>query len=117
LRELEAKCVHVEPIQSEDPYVGQVLRDILEKEFIRQRVAICDAQRANVFVSGSTFMTLRSPTSGSKKVANQAIESVSVTAKGRAGEILLTASYDNTAQYSASKLAREFGAALAARLR
>jgi hypothetical protein len=117
LRDLEAKCIHVEVIESEDQYVGRVIRDVLEKELIRKRVAICDAQTANVFVSGSTFMTLRAPTKGSKRVANQAIESVSVVAKDRDGQVLLTASYDNKDQRSASNLAREFGAALAGKLK
>jgi hypothetical protein len=47
----------------------------------------------------------------------EAIESVSVVAKDSTGQVLLTASYDNKEQQSASKLAKEFGAALAAKLR
>jgi hypothetical protein len=38
-------------------------------------------------------------------------------AKNRNGQILLTASYDNKEQYTASKLAKEFGSALADKLK
>ncbi|MCK4752250.1 MAG: hypothetical protein KAS75_02310 [Planctomycetes bacterium] len=118
LKELDHKCVYIAPIESENPYVGQVLRDVLEKEFMRKRIEICDANSATVFINGSTFMTFRaSGDSGGLKshksaAANQAIESVTVTAKDNNGQVLLTASYDNCEQYTASKLAKEFGQAL-----
>lgn len=116
LKALKYKCVYIEPIESQDPYVGKVLRDVLEKEFIRKRVNLCDPNTATIFITGSTFMTSRA--SGRKyAAANQAIESISVVAKDSSGQILLTASYDNKKQYSASKLAKEFGAALAGKLK
>jgi len=91
LAAIEHKCVHIEPIESENPYVGQVLRDVLEKEFIRKNVQMCDANSATVFITGSTFMTLRSsPDAGSlgsrkSAAANQAIESISITATDSEG--------------------------------
>jgi hypothetical protein len=103
--------------------VGKVLRDVLEKELIRRKIEICNPDTATVFMSGSTFMTLRAGPDaaalGSLKsaAANQAIESVSVVGKDRNGEILLTASYDNREQYTASRLAMEFGSALAEKLK
>ena len=122
LKSLEYKCIFLEPIDSQDPYVGQVLRDVLEKEFVRRKVQICDANSANVFLAGSTFLTSRVARDtgifNSRKYApNQAIESVSVVAKDPNGQILLTASYDNNKQYTASKLAKEFGQALAQKLK
>jgi hypothetical protein len=42
---------------------------------------------------------------------------VSLIAKDRDGEILLIAFYDNKEKYSASKLAKEFGSALANKLK
>ncbi len=123
LKSLTHKCVHIEPIESENPYVGQVLRDVLEKEFIRRRFEMCDANTATVLIHGSTFMTVRASADagglGSHKssAANQAIESVTVTARNAAGQTLLTASYDNCEQYTASKLAKEFGAALVEKFR
>ncbi len=123
LAAIEYKCVHIKPIASENPYVGQVLRDVLEKEFIRKKVQMCDANSATVFITGSTFMTLRSSRDagslGSRKsaAANQAIESISITATDREGQILLSASYDNREQYTASRLAKEFGAELAKKLK
>ncbi len=123
LRAMEYKCVYVEPVQSENPYVGRVLKDVFEKEFVRKRIALCEEENATVIITGSTFMTYRAATDGSgltgrkSAAANQAIESVTVTAKDQAGNILLTASYDNIEQYTASKLAAEFGAALADKLR
>ncbi len=125
LKTLTAKCVHIEPIESENPYVGKVLRDVLEKEFIRKKVEICDSNSATIFITGSTFLTMRSTGNETKLhivstgsfVSTQAIESVSLVAKDSNGEILLTASYDNKEQYSASKLAKEFGSALAGKLR
>jgi len=114
LKSLAVRCVYVEAIQSENQYAGQVLRDVLEKEFIRAKIEICDPNTATVLITGSAFMTVRSV---SETAANQAIESVSLTARDRVGRVLLTASYDNRKQYTASKLAKEFGKAVADKLR
>jgi hypothetical protein len=122
---LKQKCVYVTPIDSQDPYVGKVLKDVLEKEFIRKGVQLCDAENANVILTGSTFLTTRSQgqTSmlnnlfGGKETSAQAIESVTISAKDKAGNILLSASYNNVDQQTASKLARDFGSTLADKLR
>jgi len=60
LNTIKNKCVYVTPIDSQDPYVGKVLRDVLEKEFVRKNVQLCDVDTANVILTGSTFMTTRS---------------------------------------------------------
>jgi hypothetical protein len=124
LKTIKNKCVCVTPIDSQDPYVGKVLRDVLEKEFIRKHIQLCDANTANVILTGSTFMTTRAhgETSmlnlfGGKQSSAQAIESVTITAKDKAGNILLTASYNNVDQLTASKLAQDFGSTLADKLR
>jgi len=117
LRAVKPKCVYIEPIESEDPFVGKVLRDVLEKEFVRRNVRLCDENAATIILTGSTFLTVRSSGKkdwfGAKDSSAQAIESVSLRAKDKAGNILLTASYDNRGQFTASKLAQEFGSALA----
>ena len=113
LKMLEHKCVHIAPIESQDPHVGKVIRDVIEKEFVRARIELCDPNMASVFITGTTFLTVRP---ASRQTA-EAIESVSLVAKDRDGEILLSASYDNKAQYTASKLAQEFGQALAGKLK
>ena len=113
LKMLEHKCVHVAPIESEDPHVGKVIRDVIEKEFMRKKVELCDPNMATIFITGTTFLTVRP---ASRQTA-EAIESVSLVAKDREGEVLLSASYDNKSQYTASKLAQEFGQALAGKLR
>ena len=123
LNELEFKCVYIEPIESENPYVGRVLRDVLEKEFIRRHIEMCDADNATIFITGSTFMTLRATAVETGLVSpktvstNQAIESVSIKARDSEGHTLLSASYDNKEQYSASRLAKEFGGELANKLK
>ena len=125
LKTIKNKCVYVTPIDSQDPYVGKVLRDVLEKEFIRKHIQLCDANTANVILTGSTFMTTRSQGEvgafnnllGGKQSSAQAIESVTITAKDKAGNILLTASYNNVDQFTASKLAKDFGSTLADKLR
>jgi hypothetical protein len=124
LNAIKNKCVYVTPIESQDPYVGKVLRDVLEKEFVRKHIQLCDANTANVILTGSTFMTTRSKgeTStlnlfGGKQSSAQAIESVTITAKDRTGNLLLTASYNNVDQQTASKLAQDFGSTLADKLR
>lgn len=124
LNAIKNKCVYVTPIESQDPYVGKVLRDVLEKEFIRKHIQLCDANTANVILTGSTFMTTRSQgeTSalnlfGGKQSSAQAIESVTIIAKDKASNILLTASYNNVDQQTASKLAQDFGSTLADKLR
>jgi hypothetical protein len=100
-----------------------VLRDVFEKEFVRRRIDICDANTATVFISGSTFMTFRaSPDAGSlsphkSAAANQAIESISLIAKDAEGQLLMSASYDNRQQFTASRLAKEFGSAVADKLK
>ena len=124
LKTIKNKCVCVTPIESQDPYVGKVMRDVLEKEFIRKHIQLCDADTANVILTGSTFMTTRAKgeTSmlnllGGKQSSAQAIESVTITAKDKAGNLLLTASYNNVDQQTASKLAQDFGSTLADKLR
>lgn len=125
LKALAERRIYIEPIQSENPQVGQVLRDVIEKEFIRKKIELGDPNTATVFITGSTFMTVRGKSSETKvfvvgtgsSFASQAIESISVIAKDRDGQILLTASYDNTKQYTASSLAGEFGSALAKKLK
>ncbi len=121
LKAVENRCVYITPIESQDPYVGKVLRDVLEKEFVRKHVQLCDAETANVILTGSTFLTLRSTGKtdwfGGKDSSAQAIESLTITAKDKGGNVLLTASYNNVDQLTASKLAREFGSALADKLR
>ncbi|MFH1370216.1 MAG: hypothetical protein ABII09_02865 [Planctomycetota bacterium] len=121
LKAVRPKCVYIESIESEDPYVGKVIQGVLEKEFIRKKVQLCDASSANVIIAGSTFLTTRSAGKtgwfGGNESSAQAIESVTITAKDRDGNVLLTASYDNTKQFTASKLAQEFGSALAGKLK
>jgi hypothetical protein len=124
LKTIKNKCVYVTPIESQDPYVGKVLRDVLEKEFVRKNAQLCDADNATVILTGSAFMTTRShgETSmlnlfGGKQSSAQAIESVTITAKDKAGNLLLTASYNNVDQLTASKLAKEFGSTLADKLK
>lgn len=121
LKMLEHKCVYIAPIESEEPHVGKVIRDVLEKEFIRRKVKICDPNTATVFITGATFLTVRSTSSRTfivgSSASSQAIESVSLVAKDNSGEILLSASYDNKERYTASRLAKEFGSALAGKLK
>jgi hypothetical protein len=118
---LETKCVYIAPLASDNPQIGKVLRDVLEKELIRREVGVCGADDATVLISGATFLTVRSTSNdnllGGSTMSAQAIESVSVIAKDREGEILMSASYDNEQRYSASRLAKEFGSALAIKLR
>lgn len=121
LKELSLKCVYIEPLESEDPQVGKVIRDVIEKEFIRKKIELCDSNTATIFITGATFLTVKATSSGTilttSSYSSQAIESVSLVAKNSNGEILLSASYDNKERYSASKLAQEFGAALADKLK
>ncbi|MGA2071026.1 MAG: hypothetical protein ABSG97_06720 [Sedimentisphaerales bacterium] len=124
LNTIKNKCVYITPIESQDQYVGKVLRDVLEKEFLRKRVQLCESDNANIILTGSAFMTTRSKgeTSflnllGGKQSSAQSVESVTITAKDKAGNLLLTASYNNADQLTASKLAQEFGSSLADKLR
>ncbi len=121
LKELTLKCVYIAPLESENPQVGKVIRDVIEKEFIRKKVELCDPNTATVFITGAAFLTVKATSSGTilttSSYSSQAIESVSLVAKNSNGEILLSASYDNKERYSASKLAQEFGAALANKLK
>ncbi len=125
LNTIKNKCVYVTPIESQDPYIGKVIKDVLEKEFIRKRVQLCDAENANIIITGATFVTTRSrgETSmfnnlfGGKETSAQSIESVTISAKDKAGNVLLTASYNNADQQTASKLAKDFGSSLADKFR
>jgi len=121
LKKLTHKCVYIAPIESVDPHVGKVISNVIEKEFVRRKIELCDSDTATVFITGATFMTARATSSGSflgkSSTSTQAIESVSVVAKDSSGQVLLSASYDNKDRYSASKLAREFGSALADKLK
>ncbi len=121
LKELTHTCVYIAPLESEDPQVGKVIRDVIEKEFIRKKIELCDSNTATVFITGATFLTAKATSSGTflstSSYSSQAIESVSLVAKNSNGEVLLSASYDNKDRQSASKLAQEFGAALANKLK
>ena len=121
LKAVNPKCVYIGRIDSEDPYVGRVIQDVLKKEFIRKKVQLCDADAATIILTGSTFLTTRSTGKtdwfGSKESSAESIESMTVTAKDPNGNILLTASYDNVEQFTASKLSQEFGSALANKLK
>jgi len=121
LKELTLKCIYITPLESEDPQVGKVIRDVIEKEFIRKNIDLCDPNTATIFITGATFLTARATSSGTilttSSYSSQAIESVSLVAKDVEGEILLSASYDNKDRQSASKLAKEFGSALANKLK
>jgi len=121
LKAVRQKCVYVTAVESEDPYVGKVVRDVFEKEFVRKGVKLCDAKSATILLTGSTFLTTRSAGKtgwfGGKNSSAEAIESVTATAKDQAGNVLLTASYDNAEQFTASKLAQEFGSSLADKLK
>jgi hypothetical protein len=113
LKMLEHKCVYIAPLESDDPHVGEVIKDVLEKELLRQKIALCDPNTATILFTGSTFMTVR----GGGAATNQAIESVSLVGKDPGGDVLLSASYDNKERYSASELAKRFGSALAKKLK
>jgi hypothetical protein len=121
LKELDQKCVYIAPVQSEDSHVGQVVRDVLEKEFIRRKIPLCDPNSATVILTGATFMTTRGKSSSnwvtSAATSAQACESVSITAKDRENHILLSASYDNSGRKTVSQFAKNFGSALAAKFR
>ena len=121
LKAVSYKCVHIAPFESGDPQIGQVVRDIIEKEFIRRKIKLCNSDSATIFITGAAFVTVRSKSNegffGSESASNQAIESVSLVAKNIEGEVLLSASYDNKERKSASKLAQEFGSAVADKLR
>jgi hypothetical protein len=121
LKILDRKCVYLAPLDSENPNIGKVLRDVIEKEFVRGDIEICDPNTATIFITGATFLTARSKSSqtfiSGSFTSSQAIESVSLIAKDKTGEILMSASYDNKNRYSASKLGKEFGSELAKRLK
>jgi hypothetical protein len=123
LKSVKNKCVCIQTVESQDPYVGKVIRDVLEKEFVRKGVRLCDANSANVIITGSTFLTTRGEGHGGlfglgkSDSSAQAIESVTISAKDRSGNILMSGSYANTDQFTASKLAQEFGSAVANKLK
>lgn len=121
LKTLTRKCVYLEPIKTESPYIGQVLRDVIEKEFVRRRFEICDQNKATVLISGSAFLTERSQSDrhilGGSATSSRSIESVTLVVNDNAGERLASASYDNNERYTASKLGKELGAALADKLK
>ena len=100
LKAINPKCVHIASIESEDPYVGKVIQGVLEKEFIRKKVQLCDPNSATIILTGSTFLTTRSTGKkdwfGSKESSSEAIESLTITA---------------------SKLTQEFGSVLANKLK
>jgi hypothetical protein len=116
LKAIPHKCVNISPFESENPQIGKVVRDVIEKEFIRRKIELCDSDTATIFVTGATFLTVRTTTNRGL-VGDQAIESVSLVAKNINGEVVLSASYDNKDRLSASKLAQEFGLAVADKLR
>jgi len=96
LKELSHTCVYIAPLESENPQVGKVIRDVIEKEFIRKKIELCDPNTATGFITGATFLTARATSSGTffstSSYSSQAIESVSLVAKDSSVEVLLLAS-------------------------
>jgi len=121
LKEIETRCFYIEPLKTEDPHVGEVLKNLIEKEFVRRNCQMCDTVNATVFITGAAFLTQRSQADrnlfGSTAASSQAIESVTLTAKDTTGQLLATASYDNAQRLTAGRIGQELGAALAARLK
>ena len=121
LKLLEHKCVHVEPLETANPYIGKVLKDVLVKEFVRHRFEICDSNSATIIITGSAFLTQRSESDknflGASAASSQAIESVSLAVRDKEGGLLASASYDNTECYTASRIGKELGGALANKLK
>ena len=118
---LDDKCVYIKPLNTEDPAIGRVLRDTIEKEFLRRNFELCDPNKATILISGSAFLTERSQGNknffGASSVSSQAIESVSLLVKDNSGELLASASYDNKERYTAARLGKKFGGALANKLK
>jgi len=121
LKQIKTRCFYFEPLKTEDPHVGEVLNNLIQKEFIRLRCQICDSNDATVFITGAAFLTQRSQANenlfGAAAASSQAIESVTITVKDATGQLLASASYDNVERFTAGKIGRQFGAALAARLK
>ncbi len=121
LKQIEHKCFYLEPLNTKNDSIGQVLRDVIEKEFVRQSFELCNEGDASILISGSAFLTARTEGSnnffGGNTLSTQAIESISLTAKDRSGKLLATASYDNNDRLSASKLGMKFGRDLANKLK
>jgi hypothetical protein len=119
----EGECFYIEPLKTNNPNVGKVISDVIEREFRRRKLTICDRGTATIIVSGSTFMTVRAAPSakelrGNKSAAaNEAIDSISVKVISREGKLLAIASYDNDELYTVNKAAKIFGAKLAKKLK
>jgi len=45
LKELDYRCIYVAPIDSEEPQIGQVIKDVIEKEFMRKKVKLFQSKR------------------------------------------------------------------------
>jgi hypothetical protein len=109
------KCVCNERLKIEDPNIGTVFHNAIEKEFVRCGFELCRHNTATILISGSASLTERSTAGGSLN-SEQTIESVSLTAKNKTGQILATVSYDNTKRLPTSRLAAELGRAIAKKL-
>jgi hypothetical protein len=107
------KCICNEHLKIDDPNVGNVFHNAIEKEFKRCGFELCRHTNATILISGSASLT-EQPVGGSN--SEQTIESISLTAKNKTGQILATASYDNTKRLTTSRLATELGRAIAQKL-
>lgn len=120
LNEIEDKRIYVSTFTSEDPGIGQVIRDIMIKEMLRAGVPMTPEDQANLIITGAAFLTDQSKgrsgifTSSSR--TTQSIESVSVVVKTPDGRVMASGSYDNSARESASEIAKELGAKVASKL-
>ena len=118
LKSVKTKIVYVMPLDTEIPNVGIVIRDVLQKELIRKKIVLCDSpEKATVILSGAAFFTDRAFGSGKSYESNTSLESVSVKILDRSGNILCSASYDNTKRYTASRLSKELGSIVASKLK
>jgi hypothetical protein len=122
LAEVGLRCVHIGPLASANEPLAQVVRDVLEKEFMRREMGPCTAEEATLLMSGSidalSINTTRKKFLGPlEETSRESISSVSLVVKDREGSVVLSMSFDNQDRHSAIHLGRMLGRDLAKKLR
>ena len=129
LKTLDRKCIHIGQIDCNNPRVAKILRDCLQKEFIKAKLDVCDEDTATMIMTGDVFMTTEKEFAGSGWFGSYgsggyvggkealAIDSTSFQVKTKDGRLLAVASYNNWVRERVERVGHFLGYDLASKLK
>lgn len=128
-KSLEQKRIYVGQIECDNPRVGEILQDCIQKEFVKAKLDISNQDDATMIIGGSVFITPKKDISGTGVFGEYGggvygagkekilIDSVSLQVKAKDGTLLAIASFNNWADLNVEEVGRYLGGDLANKLK